>query len=318
MAPEPDNEARVPAVIERFVRQLIVAAKAVSLYPPSSAIPRDTARDAVAILDEILRETPEVRFAVTRDGLFYEDLPVFPGHHTFIAFAREFYNRMLADVRFHAGTEPSDLIAFLTVLNYPADELVAAGGFEARLWEQNVGTISVTEAKITLVDAEAPAFLDDSEALSVDEIDELVATARRGGAGERTTIARFMSNPAAVRTYLMESLIAGGSTGFERMTESFFKLAHLASTLDAEERDEKMRALAEAVLELAEQVREELVGERLLPEARSSAPLAAVVRQMDIEQICRMFASQGDGSAATRRDGAGGSQPGCGVGGRPR
>ena len=99
----------------------------------------------------------------------------------------------------------------------------------------------------------------------------------------------------------MESLIAGGSTGFERMTDSFFKLAHLASTLDAEERDEKMRALAEAVLELAEQVREELVGERLLPEARSSAPLAAVVRQMDIEQICRMFASQGDGSANCAR-----------------
>ncbi len=54
MATEPDNEARVPAVIERFVRQLIVADKAVSLYPPSSAIPRDTARDAVAILDEAL------------------------------------------------------------------------------------------------------------------------------------------------------------------------------------------------------------------------------------------------------------------------
>ena len=66
MAPEPDNEARVPAVIERFVRQLIVADKAVSLYPPSSAIPRDTARDAVTILDEALRETPEVRFTVTQ------------------------------------------------------------------------------------------------------------------------------------------------------------------------------------------------------------------------------------------------------------
>ena len=247
------------------------------------------------ILDEALREAPEVRFAVTRDGLFYEELPVFPGHHTFVAFAREFYNRMLAEVRFHAGTDPGDLIAFLTVLNYPPDELAAAGGFEARLWEQNVGTISVTEAKITLVDAEAPAFLDESEALSADEIDELVAKARRGGAGEQTTIARFMGNPSAVRNYLMESLVAGGATGFDRMTDSFVKLAHLASTLSAEHRDERMRSLAEAVLQLAEEIREELVGERLLPEARSSAPVAAVVRQMDIDQICRMFATgQGD------------------------
>ncbi len=79
-----------------------------------------------------------------------------------------------------------------------------------------------------------------------------------------------------------------------------------------------MRALAEAVLELAEEVREELVGERLLPEARSSAPLAAVVRQMDIDQICRMFASRATGRRTAHRDGAGDSQPECGVGRRPR
>jgi HEAT repeat protein len=291
MATEPDSEARVPAVVERFVRQLIVADKAVSLYPPSSAIPRDTARDAVTILDEALRESPEVRFTVTRDGLYYEGLPVFPGHHTFVAFAREFYNRMLAEVRFHSGTDPSDLIAFLTVLNYPSDELAEAGGFEARLWEQNVGTISVTESKITLIDAEPPAFIDESEALTVEEVDELVSRARRGGAGEQITIARFMSNPAAVRNYLSQTMLAGGASGFDRMTDSFVKLAHLASTLTGGDVDEHMRSLAEAALQLAEEVRAELVTERLLPEARSSAPVAAVVRQMDIDQLCRMFAS---------------------------
>lgn len=290
MATEPDNEATVPPVIERFVRQLIVADKAVALYPPSSAIPRDTARAAVEILAEALRETPEVSFTVTRDGLFFNKGPVFPGHSTFVAFAREFYNRMLAEVRFHAGTEPSDLIAFLTVLNYPPDELAAAGGFEARLWEHNVGTITVTEAKITLVDAETGVFID-SEELSADEVDDLVAMARRGAAGEQTTIARFMSNPSAVRKYLTNSMIAGGASGFDRMADSFVRLAHLASTLSGPDRDEHMRSLAEAVLQLAEDVRAELVGERLLPEARSSVPIAAVVRQMDVDQVCRMFAA---------------------------
>ena len=292
-----ESEAKVPLVIERFVRQLIVAAKAVALYPPSSAIPRDTAREAIDILNVALRETPEVRFTVTRDGLFYDEVPIFPGHHTFIAFAREFYNRMLADVRFHSGTTRDDLIAFLTVLNWAPDELAEAGGFESRLWDASVHTIEVTEAKITLVEAEAPAFIEDTDALSVDEIDEMVAQARRGSAGDQITIARFMSNPEAVRNYLQESLIAGGANGFERMTNAFVRLAHLASTLSAEERDEQMRSLAEAITSLAEAVRRELVEERLLPEARSSDPLAAVVRQMDIDQLCRMFATETHGDA---------------------
>jgi len=301
MATEPDKDATVPPVIERFVRQLIVAYKAVALYPPSSAIPRDTARAAVDILQEALRESPEVSFTVTRDGLFFNELPVFPGHQTFIGFAREFYNHMLAEVRFHAGTEPSDLIAFLTVLNYPSDELAAAGGFEGRLWEHNVGTISVTEAKISLVDAETPTFLE-TDNLSADEVDDLIAMARRGASVEQVTIARFMSNPAAVRKYLMDSLVAGGATGFDRMAGSFVRLAHLAAGLTGTDRDERMRALAEAVLSLAEDVRAELVGERLLPEARSSAPLAAVVRQMDVDQVIRMFATgagMGDLSAVS-------------------
>lgn len=294
MAEVLDNEARVPPVVERLMRQLIIASKAVALYPSSSAIPRETAQGAIAILEEALRESSELSFVITRDGFFYKQTPVFPGHRTFVAFAREFYTHMLAEVRFHAGASASDLIAFFTLLNYPAEELTAAGGFEARLWEHNITTISVIESKITIVDVEAPAFIG-SEALSADEIDELIAMARRGCSGEQTTIARFMSNPTAVRTYLSDSLLAGGATGFERMTDSFFKLAHLASILSPDDRDERMRSLAEGVLALAEEVRAELVGDHVLPEARSSAPLAAVVRQMDVDQLCRMFA---EGAAA--------------------
>ncbi|NTU70424.1 MAG: hypothetical protein HGB10_01165 [Coriobacteriia bacterium] len=290
MAPEP-NSGGVPAVIERFVRQLAIAYKAVSLYPPSSAIPREAGRNTVAVLEEALAHLPEVRIAVTRDGLFFDEMPILDGRQGILSFAREFYNRMLSDVRFHSGTDADDLLAFLTLLSVPAEELAATGGFETRFWEQNVGTITVTEARIALIDAEAPAFLDETKALTVEEIDDLVARARRGAAGEQTTIARFMSNPAAVRDYLSESLLAGGASGFERMSDAFFRLAHLAWALEDDQRDERMRSLAEAALGLAQDVRSELLAEKLLPQARSSAPLAAVVRQMEAEELCRMFAT---------------------------
>ena len=285
MAAGPESEGRVPEVIERLVRKLIIAHKAVGLYPAASAIPRDAARDLVAALDEALREMPEVRFTATRDGLFYEETQVFPGVHSFVVFAREFYNRMLSEVRFHVGTEPSHMIAFLTLLNLPPEELDASGGFEARLWGLGVSSISVVETKIVVVDAEGPSLYDECPAMSVDEIDHLVEWARRGSESDRLTIARFMGDPASVRNYLMDTLLTGGASGFRHMTDSFAKLAHLAEMMDAGERDEGMRALAEAVLDLAEDARREFVTGRILTEARSSKPLAAVIRQMDVEQL---------------------------------
>ena len=295
-----DTEVRVPPVIERFVRQLVIANKAVSLYPATSAIPRDAAADAVAVLDEALRENAEIRFVVTKDGLYFNDLPVSPGNATFTTFARELYNRMLSEFRFHAGAEATDIIAFLSSANVAPDELAAAGGFEARLWEQNVGTISVTETKVTLIDAEAPDEEADEAALSAEEIDEMVASARRGSSRHMITIARFIGNPQAVRRYLTEVLIAGGEAGVERMADTFTRLAQLAANATGEERDEQMRALAEAVLDLAEDIRRELVAEHLLPEARHSEPVGAVMRQMDVEDICRMFATSGATSDSFR------------------
>lgn len=293
MSDAPDSAASVPSVIERFVRQLIIAYKAVTLYPASSAIPLETARDAVAILREALRETSDVEFTVTRDGLFYEQKPIYPGNHAFIAFAREFYQHMIAEVRFHAGMTPADLIAFFTVLSTPAEEVAVQGGFEARLWDGNVAAISITESKIVVVDTDIPVITDET-ALSVEEVDDLIARARRGGIGELTTVATFMCNPTAVRTYLSDSLLAGGVRDFDHMTDQFSKLAQIAASLSAHERDERMRSLAESIFQLAEDIRAELVGEHLLPEARSSDPIAAVVRQMDVDQIIQMFATSND------------------------
>jgi len=286
-----NSQAVLPPVVERFVRQLVVAAKSVTMYPASSAIPREASRQAVNTLTEALREYPEVRFIVTRDGLIFEETPVFPGHRTFTAFAREFYNRLIAEVRFHAGIEPQHLVDFLTVLSLPPEEIAETGGFDARLWELNIGTISVSEMKITLVDAETPDFLDEEMSLTASEVDDLIAAARRGSLADQVTIARFIRNPLAVRNYLLEKLAAGGATALDQMSDSFMKLAQLAANAEGSERDEQMHALSQAVMELAEDIRRDMVANHLLPEARSSEPIGAVVRQMDIEQVCRMLAS---------------------------
>jgi len=299
-----DKSPVVPAIVERFVRQLLVANKAVQLYPPSSTIPRETSDDAITILREAFQERSDIRFVVTKTGLFYESAPVFPNQSAFVAFAQELYNRRLSEVRFHAGIEGRDLISFLSVLKYTPDEVLSAGGFEARLWEQNVDTITVTEAQISLVDVEAalsPGAEAAAPAYTRSQMDDIVSAAYGGRNRDGLIIARILGTPGAVRDYLADTYEGvDGVHDLMAVGDRFAELAHIALEIGGEEQHELMRSLAEELWALDPQLRRDLLVEQVLPEARTSEPLAAVVRQMDIDEVCRMFVHDLDTGDASR------------------
>ena len=86
MAFSSDDAPKAPAVVERFVKQLVVTMKAVMLYPSASSIPKENAAETVKILREILQGRSDMRFAVTKQAVFYESIPVFPGQQAFESF----------------------------------------------------------------------------------------------------------------------------------------------------------------------------------------------------------------------------------------
>ena len=151
MAREPEH---APEAVERFVKQLLVAHRACRLYPPSSEIPMSSAGDCLGILRGLLREQPELRFQVTKEGLLYNALPVLPGLRPFESFAREFYHRNIAEVRFHSGVTPREIVDFLRVLQEAPDAITVAGGFEQRLWDLQVDGITARMVSTKIVDAE--------------------------------------------------------------------------------------------------------------------------------------------------------------------
>lgn len=295
---------KAPAVVEEFVKQLVVTYKAVLLYPPASTIPRDTAEQAVAALSDALREQAELVLTVNKTGLYYEEIPLFPDKHAYQSFALDLYNRKLSDVRFHAGAEERDIVAFLGVLKLPVEEVEASGGFESRLWEQGVGTITVTEAHVTLVDAGdlagREADITTRPPLARNEIDELLAAAYGGRPRDQRTIARFIGDPKAVGTYLRETHAGRGELpDLMSVGERFSELAEIACET-GEERYELLRSLADSLSELDPDLRRSLLVEEVLPEARTNEALASVIRQMDIDEVCRMFVEGLDGDQASR------------------
>ncbi|MDZ4168356.1 MAG: HEAT repeat domain-containing protein [Coriobacteriia bacterium] len=293
---------QAPPIIEGLLKALVVAEKAYALYPPTSHIPLETASSAAQVLSEALAERPEVRLIVTKQGLFYGDAELFPGQSAYMTFALALYNRHLADVRFHAGTTAKDIVAFLEVLALDPDTISEGGGFESRLWEAGVGTITVTEAHVTIVDVgDAPGQVNGAASSRAD-IDEILASAYGGRSRDQLTVARFLGDKTAVAKYLTETHAGSGTTpDLMGTAERFAELAEIAYEVGTgSARAQLLRSLGEAFQELDPALRRSLLVDEMLPEARTNEALAAVIRQMDIDSVCRALVGDLDETEASR------------------
>ncbi len=291
------------------MKQLVVAHRAARLYPPTSDIPQASAAELLGMLRDLLREQPDLRFQVTKEALLYNALPVLPGLKPFELFAREFYHRNLAEVRFHSGVTPREVIDFLRVMLETPESITAAGGFEQRLWDMQVDGISVRMVSTKIVDAD---LTDESESPvpgegwppSRERIDELIDAAYGARPRDQRMLVRFTQNPRLVSRYLNE-LVSEGRGGRPLTNVIAGKVVSLAHAAMAELTDDQpalFRSIAEALLSLDPELRRNVLVERLLPESRLDEGVASVMRQFELGELCKALVD-GLGPDPVSRDG---------------
>ncbi|MRS12622.1 MAG: hypothetical protein EG823_06080 [Actinobacteria bacterium] len=293
--PNPRREPEhAPEAVERFVRQLLVAYRAARLYPASSDIPQESAADLLAMLREVLREQSDLRFQVAKEALIYNALPVLPGLRPFESFAREFYHRSLAEVRFHSGVAPREIVDFLRVLLEPPDDIAASGGFEQRLWDMQVDGVTVRMVSTKIVDAELgdgteTPVVGEEWPPSRERIDQLVDAAYGARPRDQRMLVRFAQNPRLVSRYLNElaSEGRGGRPLTNLIAGKVVSLAHAATAEFAGDQPALFRSIAEGLLSLEPDVRRDVLVERLLPESRLDEGVAAVIRQFELGELCK-------------------------------
>lgn len=287
------DDKKTPPEIERALKSLVTVDKAVGLYPRTSTIPRDNANVCANIFGQILKEYPEVRFVVTKDGLLFDGAPVFPNQPAYSNFAMTFYNHRLADVRFHVGVDARSIIGFLSVLQTPPEDLVMAGGFEARMWDLNIGNITVTEVHVSIVDAADEEAMPDMSGMSPNDIDDIITAAYGGMPREQLTVTRFLTDPSVVSSYLGRVCrLADGTVDLQGLGERFSQLAGIAYEVgSAEGRMDALRSLGASLGELDPELRHSLLVKEVFPEARTNEALAALIRQLDLEEVCRLLVS---------------------------
>jgi len=284
--------SKAPDVVERFLKALIVANKAVGLYPPSSTIPRDTSEEAASILREALQERSELALGVVKEGMTFDGEVVLPTKAVYTNFAVDLYNRRLAEVRFHVGATGQDVLAFLSVLKYGPEEIEASGGFESRLWDQNVTAITVTEVRVTIVDARAPVTPDDDAPVTKAQVDEALGLTR-GARRDRLVLERFLGDPAAIAEYLGEIF---DETGSQAQVAARFTLLAAVREVGFGADATVPRSLADALSCIDATLRSGMLLDEILPEARSNENVAAVLRQIEVGDVFRMVVAGVDPS----------------------
>ncbi len=278
------DKARIPAAVEGFFRQLLLTYKGVTFYPSSSTFPREAGDVAAEQLRAIVSERPIVAMVVAKDRLLFDDIEILPGQAAFSALAIEFYNRGVAEVRFRAGTTGLEIAAFLSLLGESPSDIASAGGFEARLWEKDVTSISVTEASIQVVDEIALEGPESS--MSVDDVSRVVEDHLAGKPVERQILVRTVSDPAAICSYLTEGVAP------DKAAEVVRGIAHIAADQPVAERPAMFRSIADAMNGLDPATLRTLLIEVVLPDSRADDAMASIVRQFDVDAMCRMLVDE--------------------------
>ncbi len=282
--PSAGNAPAAPRSVGVFVIRLSSTTKSLRLYPGSSEIPRRSAAEVIDILHEALADDDALAFDISREGLVYKDAVVFPKSASFRTFAREFYTRNLAQVRFDRATNADDVIKFLSLVVKTPEELVTLGGYEAALWALGVEHITVVETATRVTDTSLPEEL--VEALEENKgIEEILHEERASQSRDRRVLMRVLRDRRAVASYLRAAR--------DKQVENVVKeLAARIATLSRATRNELpddqatvLGVIAEAILELEQPERGELYEGKLLEEARRDGLIAQIIEDLGVDEV---------------------------------
>jgi hypothetical protein len=289
-----------------FVVRLSTTMKSLRLYPTGSDIPRRGAVDALDALAAARGEEPFLELSVGRDGLHYQATSVFPRSESFTTFAREFYKRNLAAVRFHEGVTAEEILRFLSLIIKPAEQVAAEGGMETGLSGLGVVNINVAEAATRIVETALPGTLpthDGEEEEGEEEdrevqrpkaefdedeqksIEQILEEAGQDQARDRRLLMRALRDKRAVAEYLREARERGSGETIRDLAKRIGALARSTRHEMKEDRAAVLSVIAEAIVELTPQERGELYQDHLIDQARRDQALAELIDKLGVDEL---------------------------------
>jgi hypothetical protein len=285
--------------------------KSQRLYPTGSDIPHRSALDAIEALQAVLGDGQYLELSVGRDGLRYQATSVFPRSQSFTTFAREFYKRNLAAVRFHEGVTPDEILLFLSLIIVPPEQVAAGGGMEVGLAELGVVNITVSEAATRIVETALPGSMptpDQSESDSdskhekeaefdedaLKSIEQILEEAGTDQTRDRRLLMKALRDKRAVADYLQEARERGSEDSIKDLAKRIGALARSTRHEIPADRAAVLSVIAEAISELSPQERGELYQDHLIEQAVRDQALAELIDKLGVDELVDRILGQID------------------------
>jgi len=286
----------VPKPVQLFVVRMSSCMKAQRLYPGGSDIPRRSAADALQALADAIGQESYLELDVGRDGLHYLDSAVFPHSESFTTFAREFYKRNLAAVRFHIGITPDELLQFLMLIIEPPEQIAADGGMESELARLGVVNITVAQAATRILETQLTNLDDEDEAEGEsgtseedDElqksIDQILDEAGSDQGRDRQVLMRALRDKRAVAEYLREARRRDAEDSIKDLAKRIGTLARSTRKEGSDDRSAVLSVIAEAIVDLTPEERGELYKDNLIEQARRDQALAELIDKLGVDEV---------------------------------
>lgn len=291
----------VPRQVLLFTTRLSTAMKSLRIYPAGSDIPRRNAQDVLETLNECLDAEEHLELGVTRNGLVFEGSTVFPRSQAFQSFARDFYKRNLAAIRFHRGVTPDEVLRFLSLVILPPETLAAQGGMDPSLSELGVVNISVTEAATRIVETVLPGSIDSSDDLETEghleipsdkSVEELLEEGGADQSRDKRVLMRVLRDRRAVAKYLQDSRERDPEDSLDDLARRVLTLARNARDELPADQAAVLDVIADAIMELHPEERGDLYGSHLLEQARLDEAIAAIIDRLGVEEIVNCILNQ--------------------------
>jgi len=301
----------VPKPVQLFVVRLSTTMKSQRLYPSGSDIPHRSAVDALEALEAIFGEEQYLELRVGRDGLRYQASSVFPRSQSFTTFAREFYKRNLAAVRFQEGVTPDEILLFLSLIIAPPEQVAAGGGMEVGLSELGVVNITVSETATRIVETALPGTMPTPAEIEADKdkkhepeaefdedalksIEEILEEAGADQPRDRRLLMRALRDKRAVAEYLQEARERGSEDSIKDLAKRIGALARSTRNEVPADRAAVLSVIAEAISDLSPQERGELYQDHLIDQAKRDQALAELVDKLGVDELVDRILDQID------------------------
>lgn len=307
----PTQTPPVPKPVQLFVVRLSTTMKSQRLYPTGSDIPQRSAIDAIEALDAVIGDEEFLELSVGRDGLRYQAASVFPRSQSFTTFAREFYKRNLAAVRFHRGVTPQEILLFLSLVIAPPEQVAAGGGMEVGLSELGVANITLSEAATRIVETALPGSLPTPLEIEEDlekrhetdaefdedvlkSIEQILEEAGADQTRDKRLLMRALRDKRAVADYLKEARERGSDDSIRDLARRIGALARSTRNEVPADRAAALSVIAEAISELSPQERGELYQDHLIEQAKRDQALAELIDKLGVDELVDRILEQID------------------------